>query len=142
MEVSEFPPRKYCNAKIPWHYVYFQYFWSENVPEGSQLQNSTYFRSCWLFSPSLTTLERSKLLSGVAKFVYFEIAAIGGCYGVFVLCRRNEPVRRFLHDNFPRTLELYYKSEDLISGGRHFGQQRKHLDRKLWSGEEKEPEVV
>ncbi|CAD5205577.1 unnamed protein product [Bursaphelenchus okinawaensis] len=79
---------------------------------------------------------------GVAGFVAFEVAALAISYGTFVQLRRNESARKYLHDHCPVILNLYYKSEDLISGNHHSGQARKHLDRKLWSGEQKEPEVV
>lgn len=54
---------------------------------------------------------------GIYTFIAAEVIAAGGVFAGFCYLRRSEKSRKYLYQNLPAAVNLYYFAEDSISFG-------------------------
>ncbi|KAH7699937.1 hypothetical protein AAVH_32954 [Aphelenchoides avenae] len=71
---------------------------------------------------------------GLRAFIAFEVGGFAVSFASFCYLRRREAARRTLYEKFPLALDLYYKSEDVVSFGQQVGSRLRISDIRRWSG--------
>ena len=102
------------------------FFWGFEIPallhhhfrDGASSNILFSFSLYPIFSSKKFSLDLASFLKkGLIGVVALEIAAAGGAFAGFSFLRRSEKSRKYLYQNLPSVVNLYYFAEDSISFG-------------------------